>query len=421
MKAKQSPLGRAPKTDAAARPEAGAGLVARIPALVEAWRGEGGRSSGERLGRREIEEAGSTLLSLQRGLTGNRRLAGERYMERRDLLGAYLLYYWPVSYMQASLALAEHPFAPRRVLDLGSGPGPLSAALLDLLEERGEPPPEELVLVDASRKALGLAASIISRGAVRPGRLSSFELDLETAAELPAGSFDLILMGHCLNELWPGGSEAMDSKRALLERAARSLAPGGRILLIEPALLATCRDLIALRDRLAAEGWSVLGPCPGSYPCPVLAAGPERSCHAESPWAPPEPVASLALAAGLDRSSVKWTHFLLAPESGPESRRPLEAGASPAALLHRGAGGRIVSDPMLNKAGRLRYIVCGAGALAALSARADDGAVRSSGFMDLRRGDFIRAEGIEERPGGGLGLGPGSRLDVVSRAPEAAS
>jgi SAM-dependent methyltransferase len=379
-----------------------------LPALTEAWRDAGRREADGRLSRREIEEAGAALLALQRGLTGDRRLAGERYMERSDLLGAYLLYYWPVSYMQVSLALAESAGGlgspPRRVLDLGSGPGPASAALLDALLDAGMPPPEELFLADASRKALDLGSALLAKGRARPGRLSAVELDLEAEPELPGGAFDLILMGHCLNELWRGRPDAIDRRASLLRRASRSLAPGGLILLVEPALLLTSRELIALRDKLAAEGWEVAGPCPGSYPCPALAAGAERSCHAESPWTPPETVASLAAEAGLDRSSVKWTHFLLRPEGAGEG--------VPAAR-------RVVSEPMLNKAGRLRYLLCGEGNLATISARADDPAARGAGFTALRRGDLIRAQGLEERPGGGLGFVPATKLEIVASAPEA--
>ena len=397
---------------------AGEGLAGRIPSLVEAWRRKRGQLRTGTLDQREIETAGTSLLALQRGLTGDRRLAGALYMEDQELLGAYLLYYWPVSYMQVALSLAAPPhatasFAPRRILDLGSGPGPASAAVIDASRKGGAPGIEELVLVDASSKALDLAASILAPSAsahgARPIKLSTSVLDLEAGAELPEGSFDLIVMGHCLIELWRGESDALDRRLELLHRAAGRLAPNGRILLVEPALLLTCRELIALRDRLAVDGWRVLAPCPGSYSCPALAAGPDRSCHAESPWAPPEPAASLARAAGLDRESVKWSYFLLSPEAA--------TGNEDAARV---AGcRRVVSAPMLNKAGRLRYLLCGEGRLETLSARADDAAASASGFMELRRGDFLRAGNLETRPNGGLGIGPGSRLELCSSAPEA--
>lgn len=412
------------------RHAAGALLGSRIPSLLELWRRD--RALARRpefpkaLSPRELEAASLALLALQRGLTGERDLAGGGYMEDRDLLGAYLLYYWPVSYMQASLCLAERPFAPARVLDLGSGPGPASAAILDTATALpgARPSVEELVLVDGSKKALDLAVAILGQGPRAPARLTARRLDLESGAALPEGSFDLIVFGHCLNELWARDAEALARRVGLVERAAERLAPGGRILLLEPALLATCRGLIGLRDALAAREWEVLGPCPGPYPCPALAAGPARSCHAESPWEPPAGVAALARAAGLDRSSVKFAYFFLAPPRGTagapgQARVPRPETVPRPEAVARTDDRRVVSEPMLNKAGRLRYVLCGDRGLETLSARADDETARALGFMDLRRGDLLRPLGLERRQGGGFGIVPGSELGLVARAPEA--
>jgi SAM-dependent methyltransferase len=398
------------------RPRAGSGLYERIPRLVEAWRKRRRSEDSGPLTRREIALAGSSLLELQRGLTGDRYLAGSGYMEDPDLLGAYLLYYWPVSYMQVSLALAEFPLArasergPYRILDLGSGPGPASAAILDTdCDARGGTRSEapELVLADASRAALDLASSILERGPAAPVKAHTVALNLESSSPLPEGPFDLVVAGHCLNELWRGKPEALDRRESLLRRAAERLAPGGRILVLEPSLLSTSRELIALRDRLATRSWRVIGPCPGSYPCPILAAGPERSCHAESSWQPPEIVAVLAAAAGLDRDSVKFAYFFLEPDFAEGG-----GNSAPDCL-------RVVSDPMLNKAGRLRYHLCGEKGLVTISAKADDTAARAAGFMSLGRGDLVRPTNFEKREGGGLGFCPLSRLELVRRAPEA--
>jgi len=411
MSERKRPFQAAPTARAGARPVAGALLGERLPALIDLWRSSrnlaGRPESGAVLTRREIESAGAALFALQRGLTGDRTLAGSGYMEDEDLLGAYLLYYWSVSYMQVSLALAERPSSPGRVLDLGSGPGPASAAIIDAA---GASVPgsrlDDLVLVDSSAKALDLAESCIARGRRAPARLEKARIDLESGQELPEGPFDLIVAAHCLNELWRGKADALRRRRELLLRAGKRLAPDGRILLLEPALLATCRDLIALRDGLASESWRVLGPCPGSYACPAFAAGPDRSCHAQSPWEPPEPVASLAKAAALGRDSVKFAFFLLSPAAGIDEASPKDR--------------RVVSEPMLNKAGRLRYVLCGEGRLETISARADDAGARAKGFMSLRRGDLLRPDGLESRAGGAYGLLPGSDLGLRLPAPETA-
>ena len=132
-------------------------------------------------------------------------------------------------------------------------------------------------------------------------------------------------------------------------------------------------------------------------------AGPERSCHAASAWAAPEPVASLARAAGLDRDAVKFAYFFMSPPSQPGPPRPI-------------SGLRIVSEPMLNKAGRLRYLACGSGRLSPISARADDPTAASSGFLELRRGDVVNPASLRPRATGGYELA--ESLELCAVAPE---
>jgi SAM-dependent methyltransferase len=391
-------------------------LERRLPSLEIAYRAHHGDAAPKArgLGRGEVEAVGAVLLGLQRGLTGSRALAGAPYMDDPGLLGAYLLYYWPVSYVQASLALAELGLAPRRVLDLGSGPGPAAAAAIDAGRRGGIEP--ELILADGSGRALDLAKRVLGAGGGAPGAV---ELDLESEPPLARlrreGGFDLVLLGHCLNELWRGQEDRLTRRLALLEAAASLLAPGGALLALEPALLATSREALVLRDGLAARGYPILGPCPGAaagpYPCPALAAGPDRTCHAEAAWDPPEPVASLAAAAGLDRRSVKMAWFAVGARSADA------AGGAAAPGPRDALRGRVVSDPMLNKAGRLRFVICSEGALVAVSARRDDPAAGRSGFLDLRRGDRVAMSGLEARPGGGSGFSAGSRLELLAKAP----
>jgi hypothetical protein len=103
---------------------------------------------------------------------------------------------------------------------------------------------------------------------------------------------------------------------------------------------------------------------------------------------------------------VKFAYFFLAPRDLPHSASD-------------DAERRVVSQPMLNKAGRLRYLLCGEGRLETISARADDESARARGFMGLRRGDLIGATDLERRQGGGLGLLPDSKLYLRALAPEA--
>jgi len=89
----------------------------------------------------------------------------------------------------------------------------------------------------------------------------------------------------------------------------------------------------------------------------------------------------------------------------------VEPGASPDGGLYR-----VVSDPLLSKSGRVRYLVCGPQGRFALSASRS---VRDPGlapFFRLARGDGIRFTGARRRETG-WGLDTGSSLEVVQRAP----
>lgn len=358
----------------------------RRRALIEAYRGAG--RNGGRLSEAELGRVARALLRLQRGLTGGRELAGAGYMDDPELLGAYLLYYWTSSYAQASRAMALSGLRPRRVLDLGSGPGPMAAAALD----RGA---ASAVLIDGSERALALARRLLDEAAPL-----ALRADLE---RLPPGlggeGFDLVMLGHALNEL--SGPDAIARRAAVVRAAAARLGPGGSLLIIEPATLAAARETMALRDFLVAEGWTVVAPCSRSGPCPALQAGPGQSCHDEAAWEPPDFVRDLAARCGLDRGLLKMSWFCL--------RLPA-AGAAAAGSIVSGDAYRVVSEPMLNKAGRIRRLLCGPAGRFPLSAKGGDPAAEAAGFFALGRYELLRV--IEpERREGGWGLGPATRLE----------
>jgi hypothetical protein len=74
---------------------------------------------------------------------------------------------------------------------------------------------------------------------------------------------------------------------------------------------------------------------------------------------------------------------------------------------------RVVSEPMLNKAGRVRYLLCGNRGRFPFSAKRDDPAAAAGGFFGLARYDLIQVEEPESREGGGWGFGPGTRIHLV--------
>lgn len=380
-------------------------LDAWIPRLVKVWRThrKGGSTAGDRrpvrqgrggaiehegpqdmLTPQELREIGAGVKQLSHGLTRERELAGARYMDDPKLLGAYLLFYWPVSYAQARSALQEVGQRPRRVLDLGAGPGPLAFAASDAGGS-------EVVAADRSRPALELAKAL----AIEAGEgLGTREWSPEKP--LPDGQFDLITMGHVVNELFNGDIE---QRARLIEKVLERVVKGGSLLVMEPALKETSRALLKVRDAMVAKGYAVRAPCLFRGPCPALIKESDW-CHAERSWRMPPLVEAIAKAAGLHKESLKMSYVILAPKG--------EAWANPP----EGRFFRIVSESLEGK-GRHRFMGCGPEGRVGLALQDKHQTDKNRLFFKLTRGDVIRIAGTEER-GDGFSMNEQSSVEIVA-------
>jgi ribosomal protein RSM22 (predicted rRNA methylase) len=381
-----------------------------IPRLLAVWRQRrqargGGRAPSSRrfergssrrapsrpvpetgLGPDELREVASGVKALSHGLTRERELAGARYMDDPKLLGAYLLFYWPVSYAQARATLSELPGRPKATLDLGSGPGPLAFAALDAGASG-------VVAADRSRAALELAKALATEAGEPLGVR-------EWAPErpLPDGSFDLITMGHLLNELYAGDTRR---RATLVEQVLERVSKGGTLLVLEPALRETSRALLEVRDVLVSRGVAVRAPCLYRGACPALLKASDW-CHAERGWRLPPLVESIARAAGLHKESLKMSYLALAPKG--------EAWPEPPS----GEVYRIVSEALEGK-GRQRFMGCGPSGRVGLALQEKHQTERNRLFFKLQRGDVVRVTATEVR-GDGLALSDASTLDIVAHA-----
>ena len=366
-------------------------LARWMPRLVSVWRRHRRLPPGPpTLVARELKEVAQGIRTLSAGLTRDRALVGARYLDDPRLLGAYLLFYWPVSYAQARAVLGELPRRPRAVLDLGSGPGPVAFAALDAGAS-------EVTAADRSAPALTLARALAAEA----------EEPLATRAwsggALPEGAFDAITLGHVLNELGRGPA-ALPERAALLERAAAQLRAGGSLVVLEPALRDTSRELLLVRDLLVARGYAVRAPCLWRGACPALVK-PSDWCHAERTWSPPPMLDALAREAGLHKEALKMSYLVLAPPGEPWPEPP------PGRLF------RIVSEPLEGK-GRQRYVGCGPEGRFGLALQEKHRTPENEAFFSLRRGDVVAVEGTEPR-GDGLALVEGSSVRKIASAGQA--
>ena len=387
------------------------------PELISAWRGP--RAGAHGLAREELYAVSRKVRDLSRGFTRDRELAGARYLSDPDLLGAYLLHFWPVSFVQVSLCLQmirrlEGEPEVAEALDLGAGPGAASLALLESGVHR-------VSACDRSVAALALARRI-ARG--RGHDLQTRQWDASKSTGQPTGRFDLVVMAHTLNELWPGHPDRIELRVALLQRISALLSPGGKLLVVEPALMKVAQDAIAVRDGLVAGGFEVLLPCIWQGNCPAL---PQGTCHGEFDWSPPREMVRISHAARIGRETLKMAWFVLRKREGaaapgaaaPGAAREPQQPATPDGAAPATADGglyRVVSEPLLSKSGRIRYLVCGPLGRFALSAPKQCASPGMAPFFHLKRGEGIRFTGARKRESG-WGLDEGSTVMVEERVP----
>ena len=322
----------------------------------------------------DSKPAGKSVGTVHEGLVGKRALIGSPYLADPQLRAEYEADIAPRT--RAALARVFAELGPRlagvrRVLDLGAGTGAAG---------------------QAARQALGgdVEVTSVDRVAAVPGAIVA---DLRSARRPPGvdGRFELILAAHLLNEL--SASLSIEDRAALVFAWGRELlAEGGHIVLLEPALRETSRDLLAVRDRLVGAGFFVVAPCFWQAACPAL----ERDrdwCHSTAPWEPAE----ADRRAG--RSRVDFSYLVLGRAPGATDRERERDRR----LF------RVVSDPMVEK-GRLRLFGCGPSGRHALVRLDRDRTDANADFGEAERGDIL-VVAATERAGDGLRIPPTSRVE----------
>jgi len=204
----------------------------------------------------------------------------------REALG-YAALIMPATYAQLRGALAATAaripaWAPRTMLDLGSGPGTAlwaASAQWSTLDA--------MSAYEREPALIGLGRELARESTVLALRSARWErADLRQATI--AGTYDLVVLGHVLNELDP------DPRRRIV--AAAWAATAGVLLIVEPGTAPAFEVVRAARDELLAAGARTLAPCAHDQPCPLVndwchfpqrLQRPEfqrRARQAPSPW-----------------------------------------------------------------------------------------------------------------------------------------
>lgn len=344
-----------------------------MPILIGAWRRMLKQSGPpDELQTREFREVVALVKALQEGSLDGQSLAGQDYFKNPQMLGAYLLYDWVLHYQQGLSLIGELPETPGRVLDLCSGAAPFSFAAL----RHGA---KEVIATDRNAAALQLGAEVCGRYGL-PLSIRQWN----SLKPLPIeGKFDLIILGYCLEELFPGSQKGwMDAQDSYIRTLLSRLTPHGHLLIVDSSLNESNRRVLMLRDALVQNGIPVQAPCVWRGECPALKANSQ--CYAQRELEKPKLIKEIQRAASINLNSLKMSYLILrAPSAGWPN-----IGPQP---LYR-----VISPPLETFSGK-RFYLCGTDGKKQLGSHIKTHPIESRAFEYLKRGELISVEGALQR------------------------
>jgi ribosomal protein RSM22 (predicted rRNA methylase) len=280
--------------------------------------------------RSKIPELAKGVAELSNIYTRQRQRITTNLLKDPLLHKAYLTYFLPCNLAKVKIILKEIFAHPRRsefvapdlrLLDLGCGPGTHVLGFLDFLaEEQMELDSVDCVAVDSLKQNLLDTHSFFQKYvSLREGPKKVARYNLQTElAELthplrfrPDLSFNFIILGNVLNELFVGDEESRQKRYEVVSSiVTKWLAPNGFLILIEPALRETSRELLLLRDLLLERSdLKIYSPCVHSLHCPAVASHNLSDwCHEDRPWRPPSLIRDIDELVGNHKSSLKYSY-----------------------------------------------------------------------------------------------------------------
>ncbi len=160
--------------------------------------------------------------------------------------------------------LKAFPIADGPVVELGAGWAPFSVAAAAMGRR-------ELEIVDLARTRVELGAALVRRAGGEP------RVRVLDAKRWSGSKYAAVAAPFVLNELVADAADPSGAAVAIVRRWMASLAPGGRLFIIEPGTHAAGRLLQTIRDAACADV-HVAFPCAGAARCP-LDAHPQDWCH----------------------------------------------------------------------------------------------------------------------------------------------
>jgi ribosomal protein RSM22 (predicted rRNA methylase) len=356
-----------------------------------------------------LQHLSDGVTDLSRLFTRNRHELERQYLADERLRLAYLSYFLPVNAAKVQAILEELPEsdvpaqniqadAPVRVLDVGSGPGTASLAVLDWMQEPSRRQRWiEVTAVDSVRAALDEAQNLWNKycrlNAPDHARLHCIHSNLERNAWVKfidqSNPYHVIIIANTLNELYRTSQDPLQRQVELIQVLLERLAPNGALIIIEPALRQTTRNLHRLRDQLLTlQACTVYSPCLHEQSCPALVKEDDW-CHEERPWVPPSWISAIDKEVGFIKDALKFSYVIFRKDGARIVPRNQDVF-------------RLVSELRTLK-GDTRAWLCNETGRAEVGRLDRDEAESNASVGEWHRGAIVRISGIEKKSSGSIG------------------
>lgn len=299
-------------------------------------------------------------LSMQ--FTSERGKRAQNYFNLKEYRSAYLLYFFLTNFakithcLQQMYDMGELPSEGKfSVLDLGAGPGTASIACAIFFSQHLPKVKLDIVAFEQNKGIAQDASALFLQLAEKKHSFKIFsERALPTQIDrlLKRKPFQLIIAANMLNE-FSSVQQQHELTRFLCEKY---LAENASLLLLDPALQKSTRELMQLRDLLLnvsedsrpqSANLKVLAPCLHQGPCPMLKWSKRDWCHFYVEWECPKLIRDIDHAIGNKHDYLKMAYMILKKQK----REDVD-------IARGNISWRVVSSPM-NSKGKAELLLCG--------------------------------------------------------------
>lgn len=338
---------------------------------------------------------GADLLST--GYTENPDLLPINYFNNPVYRSGYLLYFLPVNFMKVFQILNEIPAddvlgGKVRVLDVGSGPGTAMLGVMEFYRQKlkakkiKEAMPD-FTLLDQSFSVLKDAENLhrlyrdeISKTTKKfESTCSVKHFDLrrgDVGRFLRGMRYHIIIVGNVLNEI-----DSHEKQVEFIESLIKyQLEPNGKLIIIEPALRDSSRNLQLLRDEIVVHQKIAVvdSPCLHSLNCPLNKGSGRDWCHFYFDWQKPKFIEKVDRLIGNKKDWLQCSYMLLSKREQNFQKKYKSYENT----------WRVISNRMPSN-GKEEMVLCGVKGRVHLTRLNKNASSANQEWRSIRRGDIV--------------------------------